>query len=108
MSVIQESGVGAFGGGINLFGEILLIIISLLPISLFTLFLKEEVFQTWWRFARWSVPVLMFFTYVLNGSGGGGFGISSSDFILVWLLYIIFFITSFAIIIRATYRAAGQ
>ena len=72
--------------------------------------MKEEVFRTWWNFARWWVPVIIIATLLLeNAGGGGGWGISSGifEFAVLWLLYIIFIVTSLVKIVRAYLRTRG-
>jgi len=61
---------------------------------------NKEVFQSWWRFARWFVPVIMLVTFLIYSQHrGGGMGISgaiSSGFndLVVGIFYVIFVITS--------------
>lgn len=79
-------------------------------LSLITYKMKEEVFRTWWNFARWWVPVIIIATLLLeNAGGGGGWGISSGifEFAVLWLLYIIFIVTSLVKIVRAYLRTRG-
>jgi len=81
----------------------------LLFFSLITYKMREEVFQSWWRFARWFVPVIMLVTFLVNSQGrSGGMGISgviSSSFnlFIIGIFYAIFIITS-AIKIVLAYR----
>ncbi len=42
--------------------------------SFFLLFLREEIFRAWLRFAYWWIPVSVFFIYLSSASSGGGFG----------------------------------
>lgn len=70
-----------------------------IPFSLIFFFLKEEVFQAWWRFARWFVPIIMVVTFLLNRSEQGGMGISgavsrSFDFLVISIFYVIFIVVS--------------
>ncbi len=81
---------------------------SVILLSLLTYWAKDEVFRAWWNFAKWWVPVIvvvtLFFEYV--GSRGGGWGISSGldEFVILWLLYIIFILTSLIKIVRAYWK----
>lgn len=94
---------------INIVSEIILIFIPIFFFSLITYKMREEVFQSWWRFARWFVPVIMLVTFLVNSQGrSGGMGISgviSSSFnlFIIGIFYAIFIITS-AIKIVLAYR----
>ncbi len=47
----------------------------LIFLSLLTYWAKDELFRTWWNFARWWVLVIIGVTVLLeNEGGGGGFG----------------------------------
>jgi len=90
--------------------QMILSIFSLVFIfSLITYKMHEEVFQSWWRFARWFAPVIMLVTFLINSQRqGGGMGISgviSSSFnlFIIGIFYAIFIITS-TIKIILTYR----
>jgi hypothetical protein len=87
----------------SVLGWILLNFIFLIPVFLFSLItykMRDEVFQAWWKFARWFVPVIMLVTLLINSqSRGGGMGISgaiSSSFnlFIIGIFYAIFVITS--------------
>ena len=79
----------------------------LLLSSAITYKMKEEVFQTWWRFARWWVLVIIAVTLLLqNAGGGGGIGISGAvggafDTLVLGIFYAILVITSLVKILRA-------
>lgn len=68
--------------------------------SLITYKMREEVFQAWWEFARWFVPVIIFVTYILEknaGSGGMGIeGVIQQGFTTAIILafYVIFILVS--------------
>ena len=89
---------------------ILLLLLSLLFLSLITYKMKDEVFQAWWRFARWWVLVIIAATLFLqNAGGGGGLGISGAvggafDALILGILYAILVITSLVKILRAYLR----
>ena len=71
--------------------------------------MKEEVFQAWWRFARWWVPVIIGVTFLLgNMSGGGTLGMDR-DFtvFILGILYTILVVTSLLKIIRAYSQSKG-
>ncbi|MBI5405900.1 hypothetical protein HY972_02595 [Candidatus Kaiserbacteria bacterium] len=82
----------------------------ILIFSLITYRLKDEVFQAWWRFARWWVPVIIAVTLFLqNAGGGGGIGISGAvsgafDALVIGILYIILVIVSLVKIVRTYLR----
>lgn len=59
--------------------------------SLLTYFMKDEVFRSWWNFAKWAAPTIAVVSFILNGSGGGGFGIPDLGGVIVLVpLYILF------------------
>lgn len=73
--------------------------------SLLTYKMRDEVFQAWWKFARWFVPVIVLMTWLINsqdgGSGlagaiGGGF-----DIFILGIFYAVFAIVSLVKIILA-------
>ena len=81
-------------------GEILLFIAPLLLLfSLITFWMKEEVFQRWFRFAVWYIPLFVF--GVIFYPDGGGMMAGSFDALILFLLLSIFVITSIIKIIRA-------
>ena len=91
-------------------GVIFFIFLPLLPaflLSLITYKMKDEVFQAWWRFARWWVLVIVAVTLFLqNAGGGGGIGISGAvggavDALILRILYVILVIASLVKIVRA-------
>jgi hypothetical protein len=67
-------------------------------LSLITYKMRDEVFQAWWKFARWFVPVIMLVTFLVNSkSRGGGVVATMSggfDLLIIGLFYAIFVITS--------------
>ena len=68
--------------------------------SVITYRMKDEVFQSWWTFARWFVPIIIIVTFLLNmQSSGGGLGIGGAvsgafDFLIISVLYLTFIVTS--------------
>ena len=84
-------------------------LLLLIPLSLITYKMKDEVFQAWWRFARWWVPVIIVVTFLLgNMSGGGTLGMDR-DFtvFILGILYTILIVTSLLKIIRAYSKSKG-
>ncbi len=86
-------------------------IISLFLPFLFTLPLKPTVFKAWRLFAIFAIPITTVIAWLLLladlKTGGGGWGIVSlslTPFIL-GLIYLIYFIISLVIIIRAWRRS---
>jgi hypothetical protein len=90
-------------------GQVLFFFLPLLPVfllSLITYRMRDEIFQAWWSFARWFVPVIIVVTFLLEnaGSGGGYLGMQKDfNFLVLFVFYSIFIITSLARIIL-TYR----
>ena len=96
----------------SVLGWMLLNFIFLIPIFIFSLItykMREEVFQSWWRFARWFAPVIILVTFLINSQRqSGGMGISgairsSFNLFIIGIFYAIFIITSMIKIIL-TYR----
>lgn len=79
--------------------------------SLITYKMQDEVFRSWWGFARWFVPVIVLVTLFQNmQSGGGGLGIGGAvsgafDFLVLVLLYAIFVIVSIVRIVSGYFRS---
>ncbi len=89
-------------------GWIFFLCMPLLPVfvlSLITYKMQEAVFQAWWRFAMWFVPLIMIVTYFLySGHQQSGFvGVAQDAFYFAILvaLYAIFILTSLIRIILA-------
>ena len=96
----------------SVLGWMLLNFIFLIPIFIFSLItykMREEVFQSWWRFVRWFAPVIILVTFLINSQRqSGGMGISgairsSFNLFIIGIFYAIFIITS-TIKIILTYR----
>lgn len=93
--------------------EISVYLFSPLPfvfvLSLITYKMQEAVFQAWWRFAMWFVPLIMIVTYFLySGHQQSGFGGVAQDafyFAILVALYAIFILTSLIRIILAYRRS---
>lgn len=92
-------------------GLVFFLFIPLLPVfvlSLITYKMQEVVFQAWWRFAMWFVPLIMIVTYFLySGHQQSGFGGVAQDafyFAILVALYAIFILTSLIRIILAHRR----
>jgi len=92
---------GPFGLILFSFAPLLLVFL----LSLLTYRMHDRVFRAWFHFALWFVPIIILTTlfFETRGGGGGGWGISSGmdEFAILWLLYIIFILTSLWKIIRA-------
>lgn len=96
----------------SVLGWMLLNFIFLIPIFIFSLItykMRQEVFQSWWRFVRWFAPVIILVTFLINSQRqSGGMGISgairsSFNLFIIGIFYAIFIITS-TIKIILTYR----
>ena len=72
--------------------------------------MDQEVFQGWWRVARWFVPVIIVVTFLFNQPQTGGLGGVSSlyadtfSILILGILYIAFIITALVKIILAYRR----
>lgn len=80
--------------------------------SLITYKMQEDVFQAWWRFARWFVPIIIAVTFLLNSahqqSGFSGVAQGAFDFLILIVLYAIFIATSIVRIIIASWRLKNR
>jgi len=74
--------------------------------SVLTYRMHDKVFHEWWNFTRWFVPIIIFATFFLSRSSGGGWGLSSgmAEFAILWLLYIVFILSSLWKIVRTNRR----
>jgi hypothetical protein len=97
----------AYWDDINNFGLYLFIApIAILPFSLLTFWMKEEVFQKWFKFSLWYVPILVIAMFVFPTSVSGGLGIGGAyqeafNTLVLILLFSIYIITSVIKIVRA-------
>lgn len=64
-----------FIDGILYFIPYLTIFLPLFFFSLVTYWMREGVYQSWFRFARWWIPLSMLLILIMpSDTGGGGFG----------------------------------
>ena len=78
--------------------------LPILPFSLITYKMRDEVFQSWWSFARWFVPAIIVITFLLNNSTTAGNPLNAAEsfnFLIIFILYVIFIIVSTVKIIKA-------
>ncbi len=95
----------------DIFATLIFLAIPLFLLSLITYRMKDEVFQAWWRFARWFVPVIIAVTlFVQNAGGGGGWGMNGGAFdaFFIGIFYVIFIITSLVKIMNAYLKTKGN
>ena len=95
----------------DIFATLIFLAIPLFLLSLITYRMKDEVFQAWWRFARWFVPVIIAVTlFVQNAGGGGGWGMNGGAFdaLFIGIFYVIFIITSLVKIMNAYLKTKGN
>lgn len=94
-------------------GWIFFLFIPLLPVfllSLVTYKMRDEVFKAWWDAARWFVPIIIVMTFLLyrNGESGGvgmtGIGSGVGEAFMLFVLYVLFIITSLVKIILSYRR----
>lgn len=80
-----------------------LLSLSLLPISFLLYFLREEVFRSWSRFARWYLSLAAIAILLSFGSHGGwGVGnIFSTELVTMWSAGLFFLISVFLIAIKS-------
>jgi len=73
--------------------------------SLLTYTMSQAVFATWWKFARWAIPLVFTFVIVINlrlhHTPGGWLNMDAQiDLLLVGVIYGIFVIGSIISIVR--------
>src|SRR3989344_444294 len=93
---------------LDVYFSISFVVIPTFLFSLITYKMREEVFRAWWNFARWFVPIIIVVTYLTNSShqqsGFGGVAQGAFYFAILFVLYVIFTITSLVKIILAYRR----
>ena len=88
-------------------GMFILAFLPLVPtflLSLITYKMHNDVFRSWWNFARWWTPVIIVVTVVLNNlSGGGGYLGMDTVFngLIYSVLYGVFVLVSLVKIVRS-------
>ncbi len=87
-------------------GLIFTFFITISIFSFITYRMKEPVFQRWFKFAVWYVPLLIVGYFLFPTSISGGLGIASGitegfNTIILIILFSIFIITSIVKIVRA-------
>lgn len=86
-------------------------LISIFSLSIITYKMRDEMFQAWWSFAKWFVPIIIVITFFLyrNGESGGsglsGIGSGFGEFVILVTLYALFIIISLVRICIAWYEA---
>ncbi|MDO8576439.1 MAG: hypothetical protein Q7R90_03930 [bacterium] len=85
------------------FTEILLPVFGLFLLSPITYWMREDVYETWFRFARWALPLSMFLIFITPEYGGGLVNPIQKGSVS-FLLTILFFIISLVIIVSKFVR----
>lgn len=85
------------------------LIAATFPCLLILLFLRDEAFEAWKKFAVWTVPVVLLLTYFVTSDTGSG-GFFAMDFSIYYLaiVYATFFLTSLIIIVISTLRSRNK
>jgi hypothetical protein len=88
------------------FFGIFLPIFPLFFFSLVTYWMREEVYQAWFRFARWWIPLSMFCILLTpTDYGGSGIGMSLGKPDVAFLSSTVFIIVSIGIIVWSSMKA---
>lgn len=99
---------------IEMYFKLSYVFIPVIFFSLLTYKMKDQIFQTWWGFAKWFVPLIAVSTLFLQtgamGRSGGGWGISSPSLgtIILFFLYLIFVLVSLVRIIWAFIKTRNK
>ena len=72
----------------------------LIPPLAVTLFLREEIFKTWFRFAVWATPLVILFPY-LTSNENGHFSPSTREGLEVVLSILFLFLSTLIIVMRS-------
>ncbi|MDD2766362.1 MAG: hypothetical protein PHH40_01190 [Candidatus Moranbacteria bacterium] len=93
--------------------DLIQIIFGIFPVvfflSLITYKMRDEVFEAWWKPARFFIPIIMLVTLLVNSkTRSGGMGISGAiaggfDIFLIGIFYFIFIVISLVRIV-SVYR----
>jgi hypothetical protein len=73
-------------------------VIGVFVISLVTFWMSDQIYRTWFKFARWSVPLSMFLILITPEYGGGLFNPIQKGSV-AFALTILFFVISLIIIL---------
>lgn len=88
------------GGPLLTFSSVLIII------SLILFFTSDSVFNSWWRFAKYYLPIAAVLILLSSGRSGGGWGVSINfdTELTTWFLVGIFFAVSVGIIAYQSWK----
>jgi hypothetical protein len=98
-------------------GEGMGMTLSLFGLAVFVLFLilslmKEAVFQSWWKFAKWYLGIAAVLIVITPGTGGGGLFIGMGGGYdregMIWFTAGLFFIISIILIIKKAIQTRGR
>ncbi len=89
---------------LNQSAEILIPILAALLFCLITYWMRDEVYRTWFRFARWAIPLSMFLILITPEYGGGLFNPIQKGSV-AFVLTALFFIISLAVILIKHFRS---
>ena len=93
------------GGSINKYQDIFLFFPFILFFSIITFLMPAKVFQYWLRFIKYSVPVILLFSFLISlelhhGSGNLFSMYDNFDLLALFIMYLIFTLGSIIQIIR--------
>jgi hypothetical protein len=75
-------------------------------------FMKEAVFQSWWRFAKWYLGIAAALIVITPGTGGGGLFIGMGGGYdregMIWFTSGLFFIISIILITKKAIQTHGR
>lgn len=83
--------------------------LAILFLMILLAFMKEEVFQSWWKFAKWYLGIAAALIVITPGTGGGGLFIGMGGGYdregMIWFTAGLFFIISIILIIKKAIQA---
>ncbi len=100
------------GDGINKYQDIFLVFPFILVFSIVTFWMPNKVFNSWWNFIKFTIPVIIFLSLVISlefhHRPGGWFNMNDQfDLMAQFILYFIFTFGSIIQIIRG-YRSKNK
>ena len=94
----------------NIFGSLLIFAVPLAFISLNLYFCTEEIFNSWFKFARIYFPIVLIIAILTSfGSGGSNWGPHGPDGIAItWVTSGLFLLISMTIIVVKNFKKPPQ
>ena len=104
-TVIQDIGFGLIVNNIGFIHNILLFFPLVLTFSILTYYLPKKYFVSWWKFARFAIPLVFIVITIINlqlhHTPGGWMNMDHAfDRLFTWIIFILFTLGSLIQIVR--------